>query len=119
VKLYPQVDRQKGTLKVEVRILEPDRMLLPDMSARITFLGELEAARAGGAIVLVPAAAVRRDDHGDSVVFVVDDGRARRVRVETGGGTGERVQVVSGLAGGETVVTSDDPLADGQRVQSR
>src|SRR5439155_715139 len=40
VKLYPQVDRQKGTLKVEVHVLEPDARLLPDMSARITFLAD-------------------------------------------------------------------------------
>ena len=37
VKLYPQINRQKGTLKVEVRILEPDEWLRPDMSVRITF----------------------------------------------------------------------------------
>jgi hypothetical protein len=29
VKLYPQINRQKGTLKVEVRILEPDEWLRP------------------------------------------------------------------------------------------
>ena len=33
VKLYPQVDRQKGTLKVEVHVLEPDARLLPGMYA--------------------------------------------------------------------------------------
>src|SRR5215813_3124727 len=37
VKLYPQINRQKGTLKVEVRILEPDAWLRPDMSVRVTF----------------------------------------------------------------------------------
>jgi multidrug efflux pump subunit AcrA (membrane-fusion protein) len=34
VKLYPQVDRQKGTLRVEVQIEKPDDFLWPDMSAR-------------------------------------------------------------------------------------
>jgi RND family efflux transporter MFP subunit len=46
VKLYPQVNRQKGTLKVEVQILEPDETLLPDMSVRLHFLGD-EPARRG------------------------------------------------------------------------
>src|SRR6185503_4909376 len=36
VKMYPQVDRQKGTLKVEVHVVQPDARLLPDMSVRIT-----------------------------------------------------------------------------------
>ena len=40
VKLYPQVNRQKGTLKIEVQIPHPDEKLLPDMSVRIDFLTE-------------------------------------------------------------------------------
>jgi RND family efflux transporter MFP subunit len=118
VKLYPQVDRQKGTLKVEVRITKPDALLLPDMSARLTFLAAPQAGD-GGPVVLVPSGAVRRDERGDSVVWVVDDGRARPVRVETGGSIGERVRVTSGLAGGETVVASDEELSPGQRVRPR
>ena len=47
VKLYPQINRQKGTLKVEVRILEPDEWLRPDMSVRVTFLAGEPAARRG------------------------------------------------------------------------
>jgi len=118
VKLYPQVDRQKGTLKVEVRITKPDALLLPDMSARLTFLAAPQAGD-GGPVVLVPQAAVRRDDHGDSIVWTVADGRTRPVRVETGGSVGERVRVTTGLDGGETVVVSDEELAEGQRVRPR
>ena len=47
VKLYPQINRQKGTLKVEVRILEPDEWLRPDMSVRVTFFAGEPAARRG------------------------------------------------------------------------
>ena len=32
VKLYPQVNRQKGTLKIEVQVTNADARLLPDMS---------------------------------------------------------------------------------------
>ena len=57
VKLYPQVNRQKGTLKAEVRIPEPDARLLPDMSVRINFLAEahrqLEARKTTGSTILV------------------------------------------------------------------
>src|SRR5262245_23177133 len=61
VKLYPQVNRQKGTLKVEVGIPEPDEHLRPDMSVRIHFLADAQPAATGEALVLAPAAAVRRD----------------------------------------------------------
>jgi RND family efflux transporter MFP subunit len=116
VKLYPQVDRQKGTLKVEVRILEPDDKLLPDMSTRVTFLADPPAAGAAAPkAVLVPARALQRDNDG-SFVWVVEDGRVRRAPVETSGEAGDRVRVVSGLGGGETVVVGEATLEDGQRV---
>lgn len=120
VKLYPQVDRQKGTLRVEVRIGKPDERLLPDMSARVTFLaapasGERSAAPVPA--VLVPAAALRRDPQGDNFVWVVSANRARRVIVETAGDAGNRVRIASGLRGGEAVVVGDPPTRDGQRVK--
>lgn len=117
VKLYPQVDRQKGTLKVEVKILEPDDKLLPDMSTRVTFLGDRPAPGANAApkAVLVPARALQRDNDG-SFVWIVADGRVRRADVETSGEAGDRVRVVSGLTGGETLVVGEVTLKDGQRV---
>lgn len=118
VKLYPQVDRQKGTLKVEVHILEPDERLLPDMSARITFLAEPSSDGHGDEpTVLVPAAALRRDTQGTSFVWVVNDGTAHHTPVETAGEVGARVRITSGLRGGEAVVISEPPTRDGQRVQ--
>ncbi len=115
VKLYPQVDRQKGTLKVEVHILEPDGKLLPDMSARVTFLQPADKTAAAKPVVLAPAAAIRRDTHGDNFVWLVVDGRARRKVVETGGDVGDKVRITAGLQGGESVVVAGEPK-DGQRV---
>lgn len=117
VKLYPQVDRQKGTLKVEVKILEPDDKLLPDMSTRVTFLADPVAADASQPkqAVLVPGNALQRDNDG-TYVWIVDGDRVRRSNVETAGDAGDRVRVVSGLSGGEALVIGDVPLAEGQRV---
>jgi RND family efflux transporter MFP subunit len=118
VKLAPQIDRQKGTRKVEVRVLEPDERLLPDMSVRVTFLAELErgvAANAGGAVI--PRAALRRSADGRADVWVVVDGRARRTPVEVGDTLGERVVVRAGLRGGEQVLVGAAPERDGQRVE--
>jgi HlyD family secretion protein len=116
VKLYPQVDRQKGTLKIEVRILQPDAKLLPDMSARVTFLQPPEPGAAAEPAVLVPARAVQRDAQGESFVWVVHDGRVRQQRIETGGDVGDKIRITSGLQGGEAVVVSGEPTQDGQRV---
>ncbi len=118
VKLYPQVDRQKGTLKIEVHIPKPDARLLPDMSARIAFLSEPPpAGQKDAPVVLAPVAALRRDERGDSFVWVVNDGHVHRTRVETAGNIGERVRIASGLKGGEAIVLGDPPLRDGQKVK--
>jgi HlyD family secretion protein len=118
VKLYPQVDRQKGTLRVEVQIEQPDDKLWPDMSARITFFEEVPGSPGPSAAILVPKGAVRTD--GDArFVWLVQDGQARRTPVEVGGQYGDDVQVTSGLLGDETLVVGDaSALRDGQPVTS-
>jgi RND family efflux transporter MFP subunit len=117
VKLYPQVNRQKGTLKVEVEVLEPDAALLPDMSVRIHFLGEPLEAQPGRPLVRVPRDALRSDPGGD-FVWVVREGRARRQAVRRGGEQGDRVVVSEGLLGGEALIRGEVPeLAEGEAVK--
>jgi HlyD family secretion protein len=119
VKLYPQINRQKGTLKVEVAILEPDTWLRPDMSVRITFLTVAVAPEAAGGApsVLAPRAAVRREDGAD-FAWVVTEGRLRRQPLELAGPSGaDQVVVARGLAGGEALVVGDaGDLRDGDSV---
>lgn len=116
VKLYPQVNRQKGTLKVEVKVTTPDARLLPDMSVRVNFLAEAVAA-AGAAVVLVPRSALRRDGGGAYVWVVADDRVTRRV-VEVGTELGEQVQIAHGLGGDETLVVGEATgLTDGATVR--
>jgi HlyD family secretion protein len=120
VKLAPQIDRQKGTRKVEVRVLEPDERLLPDMSVRVTFLAELDQRGGSGPETLpsavVPRGALRRDAEGRTYVWLVEDGRARRANVEVADILRERVVLQGGLQGGESVVVGAAPTRDGQRV---
>ena len=117
VKLYPQVNRQKGTLKIEVSIEKPDEALLPDMSVRIHFLGDDQSPQTGGpALVLAPRAAIRSDAAG-SFAWIVSDGRLRRQVLHTGANQGEQVVVVEGLSGGEALVVGEAAdLEEGQRV---
>jgi HlyD family secretion protein len=107
VKLAPQIDRQKGTLEVEVRILEPDAALRPDMSVRVTFFEEVPADAGEARRVLAPREAIRSDASGE-YAWVVREERLRRVAVRSAGDAGEgRVIVASGLAGGEALVVGD------------
>ena len=116
VKLYPQVDRQKGTLRVEVQIERLDEFLWPDMSARITFLEPLAAPSDGAPGVLVPRAGVRGDPAAPYAWTVVD-GHVRGIPLVLGKDFGDRVQVTSGLTGNETIVVgTPPPLREGQKV---
>jgi len=120
VKLYPQINRQKGTLRVEVKILEPDVWLRPDMSVRVTFLSQRPATEDGEKTsVLAPRVAVRRDD-GEDYAWVVSEGRVRRQPLEIAGPAGaDQVIVASGLAGGEALVVGEAAgLVDGQAVEA-
>ena len=120
VKLYPQVNRQKGTLKVEVGIPEPDEWLRPDTSVRIVFFDDAKPASdaPGVALVTAPKSAIRGGD-GGSFVWVVTQGRLRRQPITTGRELGDQVVVSDGLLGGEALVVGDPgaELADGDRVE--
>jgi RND family efflux transporter MFP subunit len=119
VKIYPEADRQKGTVKVEVKILRPEmEVVKPEMSAKVTFL-----ARAAGSgrqpVVLAPKNAIVKSG-GESFVWLVRDGIARRATLVTGREFEHGVEVKSGLEEGETVIVAPSAgLKDGQRVASR
>jgi RND family efflux transporter MFP subunit len=120
VKLYPQVNRQKGTLKVEVAIPDADEWLRPDTSVRITFLDAVTAGdgEGGEALVTAPRAALR-SEAGAPYVWVVTEGRLRRQPVTLGRELGAHVVVETGLLGGEALVTGsfDALLSEGLPVE--
>jgi HlyD family secretion protein len=115
--ISPEADRQKATVQVKVQILQPDSYLRPEMNATVKFLAdEKKTGTAKPAGVFVPTTAVR-DHDGKKVVFLVYDGKAlmREVQIvaQRSGGL-----LVSGLNGGEDVVTTGPPnLKDGQKIK--
>jgi RND family efflux transporter MFP subunit len=72
------------------------------------------AAQANG--ITIPYAALL-DDGGRSYVFVVKGGVAHEQDVSPGGSTGDRIQILKGLAAGDKVVTEGGTaLEDGMKV---
>ena len=118
--VVPTADRQKATVQVKVAILDHDPRILPEMGARVEFLS---GGRARGAAapasrprVSVPADAVHTDG-GETVVWVVANGRLERRVVDAGPTSGGLREVRSGLTGGETLLVSGvDHPAPGMRV---
>ncbi len=116
VKIYPEADRQKGTVKVEVHIIKPDLAIIkPEMSVKISFLGG-SPVKQEAPLILVPKKAVV-DEGSQKYVWVVRDDIAHRVDVSLGREFQDGVQVLQGLTGGEIViVVPPSQLHDGQPV---
>jgi len=120
--VVPTADRQRATVQVKVSITDHDPRILPEMGAKVDFLGPDEP-RAGGAdavarpLIRVPAAAVKTDA-GNSVVWIVRDGRLVRRAVQTGPVSAGFLEVRSGLNGGEQLLVGGVASpAEGMRVK--
>jgi RND family efflux transporter MFP subunit len=120
--VIPTADRTKATVQVKVTILDKDKDLKPEMSAKVTFLEMAKAAEAGSpapppAVVSVPKAAVVNRD-GRPVVFEIREGKARSRAVVVGPERSGQLVVREGLAGGETLVSNPpEALKDGDAVR--
>lgn len=112
VRLGAELDAATRTLEVEAELPNLDGRLQPGLFGRLSVpLRELPDA------LLVPLAAVLDLEDGRAL-YVVEDGRAHRRRVELGRVLGDRVVVTSGLEGGERVVVrGQGRVAEGQPVE--
>jgi HlyD family secretion protein len=123
IAIIPTADRSKATVKVRIGIDQKDPRILPDMGVRVSFLDAASAPAAAApnsrqTAALVPASAVvERDGH--SVVFEIDNGRARALPVSAGATSGD-LRLVGGLASGTEVIRVPPPnLRDGATVTIR
>ncbi|MEN6627756.1 MAG: efflux RND transporter periplasmic adaptor subunit [Candidatus Sumerlaeia bacterium] len=115
--IAPQADRQKGTVQVKVRLINPSDQVLPDVSAHVTFLKKNDGKNSpGGARVLVPASAIVRGS--GTSVWIAAGGRAVSRAVKVGAETPRGAEVIEGLSGGELVITSPlDQMTTGTKVK--
>lgn len=119
--ITPEVDRAKATVKVKVAFVDQVEGVLPDMSARVSFLAEeldAEAIKAPPKTVVPGSAVVERA--GGKVVFVVDGDTVRMTPVTLGPAFGSGFELTSGPRPGTRVVSGpQESLADGQRVKEK
>jgi HlyD family secretion protein len=117
--ISPEANRQKGTVQVKVAIAHPDAYLRPDMNASVAFVTAQQSKASESnppeSTLMVPASAVR-----DSAVFVITEGRAVKRPVTLGRSSGKEVEIRSGLAAAEDLITNPSAnLKDGDKVRVR
>ena len=107
------LDPQTRTMKTEIDLANPGHRILPGMYGTT----ELKLAAEAQAL-FVPDPSIRRDSDGRPFVFVVEQGRLRKMPVQTGLDDGSVIQV-KGLQGSETVVLSGTTnLEEGMAVRT-
>jgi RND family efflux transporter MFP subunit len=106
------LDPATRTMRTEVLIANTDGILASGMFGRI----DLELERLENVLTLPPAHLHFEKDQ--AYVFVAEDGRARRVNVVCGADDGNAIQIVSGLTGGEAIISkASASLSDGAPIR--
>ncbi|MBX7150686.1 efflux RND transporter periplasmic adaptor subunit [bacterium] len=110
-KIVPTADRAKATILTKIKFLEIDSKVLPEMSAKVTFLAEALPDSAVNQLpkLTIPVSTVV-NKNGKRSVFLVQDNRVKEIAIEVSGMVGERMEVTQGLVSGDKLV--DRPSAD-------
>jgi len=117
--ITPQVDRAKATVVVKVAFVDATTGVLPDMSARVSFLSKPldEAKLKEPPKLIVPGSAIT-ERAGGKAVFVISEGKARLVPIQLGAPFGDGFELTRGPTAGTKVIASPPPsLADGQAIK--
>jgi len=117
-RMVPTVDRAKATVMTKVKFDEIDPRVLPEMSAKVSFLSqEVTPAQQKPLLAVNPDAIVQHD--GRSIVFVVRDGHAVAVPVTPGVKVGDVMAISGDVKSGEKAVAKPAPsLASGALVKT-
>ena len=114
--IVPTVDRAKATVLVKVRFLEKDKRMLPDMSAKVSFLSrDLTGEELKPRLAVSQSALVSVKEK--NIVYLIADDKVRETAVSTGGKLGDMQEVTSGLKPGDRVVLKPKGLKDGAKIK--
>ena len=111
----PTVDRSKATLLVKISFTERDKRVLPDMSAKVSFLTRPLTAEERKPVTAVQSTAIVKRD-GKDAVFLIDNNIAKLALVNVAGKVGDLIQVNGLKPGDKVVLNASEKLKDGATV---
>lgn len=119
--ISPRVNRAKATVVVKVKFMDATEGVLPDMSARVSFLsGELdaEAVKEPPKLFVPASAVVERGDR--KVVYRIEDGKALSTPVTLGASMPGGYELTDGPGEGTRVIANPpSAISDGYPVKER
>jgi HlyD family secretion protein len=116
-----RVNRAKATVPVKVKFTDSTDKVLPEMSARVSFLAQelTEQAMKEPPKRVVPESAVV-ERLGAKVVFVIDQGQVKMVPIKVGGAAPGGLELLEGPSPGTRLVASPSAdLVDGQKIKQK
>ncbi len=114
--IVPTVDRAKATVLVKVRFLDKDARMLPDMSAKVSFLSrELKSEELQARLAVSQSALIRVKEK--NIVYLLSDNKVLETDVTIGGQLGDLQEVTAGLKPGDRVVLNPKDLKDGAKIK--
>ncbi len=118
VRMVPTIDRAKATRLVKLKFNQIDARILPDMSAKVSFLEKPLSPEQRKPVVGVNQAAVLTTAD-ESAIFVIESERLKRVALPKPVQSMGELVLVPGLQANQRVVLRPEAgLRDGQSVRS-
>ena len=107
--IYPELDPKTRTLRVRIRFDNQQMVIRPNMFASVSIF-----SKSTNPTIHIPREAVIRGGVADRVVVALTETKFRSVPVITGMESEGRIEVLKGLAKGDTVVVSGQFLIDSE-----
>ncbi len=115
--IVPTINRASATVTTKIRILDADAGILPDMSARVSFLSQAVSASDRQAVLAADPKAIRGGESGSEVLVVTADHTVQVRKVVLGTALGDVVALRGALKVGDVLVLAPgESLASGDRV---
>jgi Cu(I)/Ag(I) efflux system membrane fusion protein len=107
--IYPELNAAIRTLKVRIKIANPDERLKPNMFATLTLDSQQQTNS-----IQVPREAIIRSGALDRIVLAKGDGQYQSIKITLGRESAGYVEVLAGLNEGDEIVTSAQFLLDSE-----
>lgn len=118
-KIVPTADRSKATVMVKVGFKEYDSRVLPEMSAKVSFLSApIDTKMLSEEKSLVIPSTSIKEENGSVMVYKVENDVVETVEIKTGRKMGNYVEVLSGLQAGDSIIEKiTDEIKAGTKVK--
>lgn len=117
-KIVPTADRSKATVMTKIKFVDKDNRVLPEMSAKVSFLSApiTDKTQTQSKLAVTASAVTKRN--GNNVVFLFAGDEVSEVNVEIGEKMGSMIEINSGISAGDKVVLKpNENLHSGTKVK--